>query len=74
MVEIAYPYLRPDGDAVVAGPWLATLDGEPCVIDNQQIEHFDYSASLRIERHVSVDVARTADEIGVAPDPVLRAF
>jgi hypothetical protein len=68
MVEIAYPYLRPDGDAVVAGPWLATLDGEPCVIDNHQIEHFDYSASLRMERHVSVDFARAAEEIGIAPD------
>ncbi len=68
MVEIAYPYLRPDGDAVVAGPWLATLDGEPCVIDNHQIEHFDYSASLRMERNVSLDFARAAEEIGIAPD------
>ncbi len=68
MVEIAYPYLRLDGDAVVAGPWLATLDGEPCAIDNHQIKHFDYSASLRMERHVSVHFARAAEEIGIAPD------
>lgn len=56
MVEaVAYPFLRPSGVSVRAGPWLlAVADGEVREL-GEVIAHWDYTMNLVVSRTLTID-------------------
>jgi hypothetical protein len=55
MTAVAYPYLRPHPDCVVASDWVLVEDGTPVEVAAGCLPHFDYSTRLQVSRRVQVD-------------------
>lgn len=65
MTAIAFPFLRPKPDRINATPWRVTRDGEPCVLTDGHLDHFDYATRLDAIRAVDVDVEGVAADLGL---------
>lgn len=68
MTAVAYPYLRPHPESIVASEWVILLDGVPHEGHGDDLQHFDYSTHFRASRRIEVDLEGLANQIGHAPE------
>lgn len=67
MTSIAYPYLRPPDETVLASDWVILEQGVPVEAVGGQLPHFDYSSELTVSRQLSFQIPQLAASIGLDP-------
>lgn len=71
MTAIAYPFLRPPEDCVLASGWTILEDGAAVELDGGHLCHFDYSTALTVSRRMQINFGEFAHSIGVDPEELV---
>lgn len=67
---VAFPYLRPAGEAVLAGAW-TDGDGEPLPVE-ESLPGWDPAVDIHARRSVTLEPRRLASECGLPEDALFR--